>query len=74
MYDFVLLLQIQVRRTSCVKDVGRVLDTSGLSFITNELIHENVHTTATSAHELLPTTRTSDDTFLCTQVSYWINF
>lgn len=69
-HNFILLLQIQERRILCVKDVGRVLDTSGLSFITSELIHENVHTIVTSAYELSRTTRISDVTFLYTQVSY----
>lgn len=69
-HNFVSLLQIQGRRTLCVKDVGRVLDTSGLSYFTSELIHGNVHIIVTSAHELSLTRRISGVTFPYTQVSF----
>lgn len=55
-----------------MKDVGRVLDTSGLSYITSELIHENVYIIVTSAHELSLIIRISGVTFLYTQVSFII--
>jgi hypothetical protein len=51
-----------------VKDVERVLVTNGLSFITSELIHENVPTTVTSVHGLSPIIRISDVIFLYTQI------
>jgi hypothetical protein len=53
-----------------VKDVERVLVTNGLSFITSELIHENVHTTVTSVLGPSPIIRISDVIFLYTQVNY----
>lgn len=55
-----------------MKDVERVLVTNGLSFITSELIHENVPTTVTSVHGLSPIIRISDVIFLYTQVNYYI--